>query len=77
MSANDIKVTTTVDGIEVDNMNDQALFARIASVKAELKSLTDMGIGGPAVEANATKLKAKIEDLTALVNARYDTAAAE
>jgi hypothetical protein len=72
-NTNTIVDSTTVDGIDVSNMNDAAIFARITSMKKEVKDLTESGITGAAVTATKNALNGKIERLTSIVNARYET----
>lgn len=77
MAKNEIKDFTTLDGMDVADMNDGALFNRIAGLNKELKELSDLGVTGPAVDANKAVLQDKIAKLTAIVNGRYEEAAEE
>ncbi len=70
---NEIVDSTTVGGINVEDMNDAAIFNRIAGMKADLKELTGMGIQGAAMSAAKADLEAKISRLVAIVNARHET----
>ncbi len=69
--SNVIEDFTTVDGVNVTNIDDQALFIRIGKLKTELKELNELGIQGAAMEAAVTDVKAKIDRLVAIVNARH------
>jgi len=69
--SNDIVEVTYVDGIDVEDMNDGAIFNRIAKLNDELDSLASTGVTGPAMNAAVANVKGKIEALTAIVNGRY------
>ena len=73
----EINVTTDIDGVDVKNMNDMAIFNKIAAQKADLKNLNSMDISGAAMDKAKAEIEAKIAGLTALVNDRQEDDSAE
>ena len=72
MSNNEIVDFTTVDGVNVKDMNDGAIFNRIGGLKKDLKELGEIGINGAAMSVAKADINDKITRLTTIVNGRHE-----
>ena len=70
----DVKQTTLVNGVDVDNLSDQEIMDTIGKVQAKLKQLSEVGYPSKFIDAEIVKHGKNRDELIALLDARVPEA---
>jgi hypothetical protein len=67
----EIRNTTFVNNIDVENMNEDAFIANINAVQKEISRLKDVGVESSTINNKIEKLSTQLDELVVLMDAKF------